>query len=64
MPESKKFSFKIDAADVCRKLTLPAKRRSGSGAGKQGTGVQARGTESLAEAHGFGLVVLTHYTLR
>lgn len=42
----KKLSFKPDAADACRKVSLPAKRR-GSGAGKG-----CPGTEGLV-AHGF-----------
>lgn len=62
MPEMKKFRFKRDAADGCRKLSLPAKRRSGSGAGEQGMGAQAGGTGGLAEAQGFGVVGLTHCT--
>lgn len=48
----KKFSFKIDAADACR--TLPAKSRSGSGAGKGCPGTRHRGFS------GFGLTQYTY----
>lgn len=50
----KKLSFRIDAADACRKpITLPARRRRGRGAGKG-----CPGTEG-AVAHGLGLLGLT-----